>query len=143
MSHTSAGAELVESLVTDERLLAVDAGPLLGKLASVAEGGLTATFYASGDGTGSPLSTVFLTDADTGLKDKAGKPLVPAGANSARLVGYLEVPLPGAYRFYALLEKPGAAAELQFAHLPHPTLTVLEQRPVKQGGTSRDPGPQR
>ena len=123
-AHTGADPVLVESLVIDERLLAA-AGPqsLLGVFAATAESGLTATFFASTDGSGAALGTVSLADAYIGLKDKDGNPLKPAGAHSARLEGYLEVPTPGAYRFYVALDKQDAEAELRFAHLPKPTLT--------------------
>lgn len=123
-AHTGADPVLVESLVIDERLLAA-AGPqsLLDVFAATAESGLTATFFASADGSGAALGTVSLADANTGLKDKDGNPLKPAGANSARLEAYLEVPTPGAYRFYVALDKQDAEAELRFAHLPKPTLT--------------------
>ncbi len=106
-AHTGAEPVLVESLLTDERLLA-GPKPLLDAFAATAERGLTATFFASIDGTGAALTTVSLADANTGLKDKDGNPLKPAGKNSARLEGYLEVPTPGAYRFYVALDKHNA-----------------------------------
>ncbi len=127
-AHTAADPLLVESLLTDARLLGeVQSGggtrPLLDVLAATAERGLTATFFASANLSGSALSTVALADADLALKDKNGNPLKPAGTNSARLEGYLEVGTPGAYRFYAVMGKQNAQAELRFAHLPGPTLT--------------------
>lgn len=45
-------------------------------------------------------------------------PLEPAG--SARFKSYLEVPSAGAYRFYIVLDKQNATAELRFDHLPEP-----------------------
>lgn len=122
-ARTGADPVLVESLVVDERLLTAGTQSLFGVFAATAERGLTATFFASTDGSGAALTTLSLADADTGLKDKDGAPHKPAGANSARLEGYLEVPTPGAYRFYVALDKQDAEAELRFAHLPKPTLT--------------------
>jgi len=113
-AQTSADPPLVESLLTDARLLS-DPQPLLEAFTGTSELGLTATFFASTDGTGAPLATLVLADADTGLKDKDGRPLKPAGANSARLEGYLEVPAPGAYRFYVVLDKKDAEAEISFS----------------------------
>ncbi|MCI0349536.1 MAG: hypothetical protein L0Z53_08950, partial [Acidobacteriales bacterium] len=51
--------------------------------------------------------------------DTAGK---PAGTNSARFEGYLELPAAGAYRFFTVFGKKDAEAELRFAHLPNPLL---------------------
>ena len=47
---------------------------------------------------------------------------LPNPANSARFEGYLEVPTPGAYRFYVALDKQNAEAELRFGHLPDPVV---------------------
>ena len=40
------------------------------------------------------------------------------GPTAARFEGYLEVPAPGAYRFYVAFDKQDAEAELRFDHLP-------------------------
>jgi hypothetical protein len=121
-AHTGADPVLVESLLTDERLLA-GPKPLVDMLAAASTRGITTTFFASDDGTGAALRVASLPDADTGGKDGDGNPLKPAGTNSARLEGYLEVPAAGAYRFYVALDKQNAEAELRFAHLLKPTLT--------------------
>lgn len=118
-AHTGADPVLVESLLTDERLLG-DPKPLLDAFAATGKRGIVATFFASVDGTGAALASVSLADANTGLKDKDGNPLKPAGANSARIEGYLEVPTPGAYRFNVALDKQHAETELRFDHLPEP-----------------------
>lgn len=118
-AHTAADPVLVESLLTDERLLAAP-GPLLEALTTTGDRGITATCYASTDGTGTPLATLVFADADTSSKDKNGNILKAAGTNSARFEGYLEVPLPGAYRFNVLLDKQNAEAMLRFDHLPDP-----------------------
>ncbi|MCK5014071.1 MAG: hypothetical protein KAS66_09645 [Candidatus Omnitrophica bacterium] len=124
-AHTGADPTLVESLLTDYRLLgetqpAGTPQPLLAAFTAIGERGLTATFFASSDGSGASLATSLFSDADTGLKDKDGNPLKPDGTNSARFEGYLEVPAPGVYRFYIVLDRQNAEAELRFDHLPDP-----------------------
>ena len=120
-AQTGADPVLVESLVADDRLLGAPK-VLLDGLAATAMRGLNATFWPSADGTGAPLPLVSLVAADTGTKDGAGTPLKPAGADSARLEAYLEVPITGAYRFYVELDKQNAQTELRFPHLPEPVL---------------------
>lgn len=120
-AHTGADPVLLESFVSDERLLAAPSA-LLNAFAATAERGLNATFWASADGAGAPLPPVTLADADTSAKDGAGNPLKPAGADSARLEAYLEVPITGAYRFYVELDKQNAQAEFRFPHRPEPVL---------------------
>lgn len=118
-----ADATLVESLLVDKTLLADPSQktqPLLEAFVAAGERGLSAAFFASPDGTGEPLASPALADADTTLKDSAGRPLKPPGTNSARLEGYLEVPAAGAYRFYLTLSKKDTVAELRFDHLPGP-----------------------
>lgn len=120
-ARTGADPVLVDSLVADDRLLAAPKA-LLDVLTATAMRGLNATFWPSADASGAPLPAVSLVDADTGAKDGAGNPLKPAGADSARLEAYLEVPITGAYRFYVELDKQNARAELRFPHLPEPVL---------------------
>ena len=122
-AHSGVDATLVESLVTDSRLLAAPAA-LLSTLASTADRGLTATFFASVDATGPALTTIVLAEADTAAKDGAGNPLMPATAKSSLLEGYLKVATDGAYRFLIDLDKQNAEAELQFSHLPDPTFVT-------------------
>ena len=123
-AQTGADPALVESLLTDYRLLETQpAGApqsLLEAFTATGERGLTATFFASSNGSGTSIATSVFSDADTGLKDKDGNPLRPARTNSARFEGYLEVPAPGAYRFYVALDRQGAQADLRFDHLPDP-----------------------
>ncbi len=122
-AYTGADPVLVESLVSDERLLAV-AGlkPLLALLAATGERGVSAAFFDSDDLSGAVQATnTVMRSADTSLKathDAAGNPLNTA--NSARFEGYLEVPTPGAYRFYVELDEQNAEAELRFTHRPEP-----------------------
>lgn len=120
-AYTAAEPALVESLLTDERLLA-GPQPLLDALAATGERGVNADFFDSVDQSGprQPTSPSIM-DVDTAAKAKTdinGAPLSPA--NSARFEGYLEVPTPGAYRFYIALDKQGAEAVLRFDHLPNP-----------------------
>ncbi|SFE35463.1 neuraminidase-like domain-containing protein [Nitrosomonas sp. Nm166] len=119
-AQTGADATLVESLLTDGRLLLVNTGPLLDALAATAERGLTATFWTSADATGEALPVIVLAEANTGIRGGDGNPLKPAGANSARLEGYLEVPVPGAYRLTIQLDRQNAEAELRLSHLMEP-----------------------
>lgn len=116
-AQTGADPVLAENLLTDERLLA-NPKPLLDALDDTGERGITATYFASADCTGASLKTISLTNADTSARDKDGNPLKPAGTNSARFEGYLEVTAPGAYRFSVALDKQNAEAELRFDHLP-------------------------
>ncbi len=121
---TGADPALVESLLTDARLLALPPGatPLLDALTATAGRGLDAAFFDSADLSGAAqASAPVVATADTALKDARdpdGNPLGPAG--SARFQGYVEVPAAGAYRFHVVLDKAGAAAELRFDHLPKP-----------------------
>lgn len=120
-AYTSAEPSLVESLITDERLLARHK-QLLEAFTATGESGVNADFFDSIDESGVRQSTSpYTIDADTALKDKKdknGNPLNPA--NSARFDGYLEVPLPGAYRFYVSLNTQGSEVEMYFHHLPDP-----------------------
>ncbi|WP_337287743.1 neuraminidase-like domain-containing protein [Candidatus Methylomirabilis sp.] len=121
-AQTGADPALVESLLTDERVLAVVAKPLLKSLADTVERGVSAVFFDSVDGTGQPRAAgPLVSSVDMALKDrkdKNGNPLNPV--NSARFDGYLEVPATGAYRFYVELDKQNAEAELRFPHRPEP-----------------------
>jgi hypothetical protein len=124
----SIGADpaLVESLLTDERLLGLPAAAptnaLLTALTAVAEAGIDAQFFNNDDLTGVPQATrPIVASADTALKDAQDTDGNALGlADSARFSGYLEVPAAGAYRFYIVLETSGSACELRFEHLAEP-----------------------
>jgi peptidoglycan hydrolase-like protein with peptidoglycan-binding domain len=123
-AQTGAEPALVEALLSDSRLLG-DPQPLLEAFTATGERGVSATFF---DGAGAELETKLFADANTGLKNKDGNPLKPAAANSTRFEGYLEVPTPGAYRFYVALDKQDAEAELaelRFEHLPQALLSGM------------------
>ncbi|MBS1789171.1 MAG: hypothetical protein JST85_15710 [Acidobacteria bacterium] len=120
-ARTGAEQSVVECLLTDKELLG-DSQPLLEALSEAAACGITATFFSTPDCSDPALKTLTLPDADMG-KEKV---------NSARFEGYLEVPLPGAYRFYVKLPKGHVGVppeeeltvELNFEHLPKPWLKV-------------------
>ncbi len=115
VAHTGAAPVLVESLVTDERLLtAVDNSSLLMSFVSVGERGVSAVFSSSDDLSDiSGATGAVVRSADVSLGD------LPS-INSARFDGYLEVPASGVYRFYVELGGQDAEAELRFPHLPDP-----------------------
>lgn len=126
-AQTGADPTLVESLLTDNRLLGITplAGtvlPLLAMLADTGDRGASADFFNSDDGSGvRQARSPSVVGPDTALKDKKDKDGNPLpSANSARFQGYLEVPAPGAYRFYVFFDKQGAEAKLSFDHLPQP-----------------------
>jgi len=120
-AQTGVDPSLLEALLTDTRLLG-DPEPVLGAFSGVGTRGLTVEFFSDADLANAINPAQTFADADTGLKDAAGGRLRPPAARSARFSGWLELPAPGAYRFYVALEKPGASASLSFAHLPQPFL---------------------
>ena len=124
-AYTAADPVIVESLLTDVRLLGlVQPGgggatlSLLSALSAGSERGLSVDFFASTDGTGAALGSLMFPDADTGLKDKNSNLIRPAATMSATFDGYLEVPAAGAYRLFAALGKQNASVEIRFDHLP-------------------------
>lgn len=120
-AQVGADPGLVEALLTNQQLLS-DPRPLLQAFVATSEIGLTATFYASVDGSGTPLATKLSSNADSSLQDKTGAELKPSGANSATFEGCLVVKTPGPYRFYAALDKKDAQVELRFEHLTEPLI---------------------
>ncbi len=127
-AETAADPALIESLVTDSRLIQITlAGlnnqPLLTAFAAAGDVGIDADFYTSTNGAAPRQKTApRVASADTELKDTKdvdGNAL-PA-ANSARFEGYLVPRATGAHRFYIELGKTGAKAQLIFPHLPKPT----------------------
>jgi|GEM_PF-284238 len=119
-TQTGADPALVESLITDKRVLGGTA-PLLDVLATTGDVGLSATFYSDEDFGGQATAVSGVTDADTALKIRRSatlEPIKPNNADSATFAGYLTVPATGAYRFYIQLEKAQSEAHLHFDHLP-------------------------
>src|SRR5205823_3368753 len=115
--QSGADPVLVEALLTDDRLLG-DPQTLLDAITVAGDKGLTARFYKVAGAKDPELLSSVSTDADMALKDKDGKPLKPAEANSVRFEGYLKVPSHGAYRFYVTLGKKDTQVELRFEHWP-------------------------
>lgn len=116
-ADTGADPALLEGLLGDAALLADPSAPgrpLLEAFAAAGDAGVSAAWFASADLTGAPLASGTAPDAAY-----AGD---PAGANSARFEGWLEVPTTGAYRFSVRLERAGAQAELRLEGLPRPVL---------------------
>lgn len=125
-AHTQAEFNLIESLLTDERLLSREAQPLLRILESTGIPGLTVTFYKGANFVDAFGPAQVCPDADTGSKIiRNGKleAIKPDTAKSARFEGYLLVPNSGSYRFLVELEAANAGSatpdvELHFLHLP-------------------------
>lgn len=112
----NADVALLEALLTNTTLLldpTATSKPLLEAFAVTYQQGISALFFPSVDETGIP-TTQLISTSDTTAK--------PTGSNSALLEGYFEVPTAGAYRFFVVLDKQNAEAELRFTHLPDPLL---------------------
>jgi hypothetical protein len=142
-AQAGAEATLVEALVTDSRLLvhpaSSNAETLVDAFAGCGTRGLSAEFFGSNDGTGAALGSAVLPDADLDLTDQTGAALRPSGTNSARLDGYLEVPTPGAYRFFVFLKRQDASAQIRFADLPAPLPVITATKPdFTSGGGPAD-----
>lgn len=115
-ANLNADSALTEAVLTNPKLLTdptESSKSLLDTFAATSKQGVSATFFPSVDGTGTP-TTKLVPAADTTEK--------PLGSNSARLEGYFEVPTASAYRFFVVFDKQNAEAELRFAHLPNPLL---------------------
>jgi hypothetical protein len=114
----SADPALTEVLLVEADVLAdpsAPGAPLFAALTAAEERGVSVDFFATEDGTGSvlaPRKTALAVDTT----DK------PAGANSARFVGYFEVPAPGAYRFFARCDVKNAEVELRLGDQAAPVL---------------------
>ncbi|MBD2026807.1 neuraminidase-like domain-containing protein [Leptolyngbya sp. FACHB-711] len=126
-AQTGSDPSLVESLLTDDRLLNLaqpsgEKQPLLVSFTAPGDRGVNVDFFSSDDCSGDRQATAFtVVSPETALKDqrdKDGNPLPVA--NSARFQGYLEVPASGAYRFYVVLDQENAEATLRFDDLPQP-----------------------
>ena len=122
-AQLSADQALVETLLTNASVVG-DPESLLNAFAATATRGVTVNFYGSHDATGASLSTAVITTADTGMKDSAGNPVAPAAMRSATIEGCLEVPASGPYRFFVVLDKQNAKADLTFDHLSAPLIAA-------------------
>jgi len=111
-AENAADPSLIEYLITAGDVLGEP--PLLEAFTGTGAKGVTINYYASNDASGNPSASGIAGDADT------HQPFKPVGANSARIEGYLEVPVAGAYRFFVTLDKANAEAETRFDHLAAP-----------------------
>jgi hypothetical protein len=128
VAATAADAALIESLLVDKTLLTdpTDSSQsLLNAFTTSDKSGVSANFFASPDATGPALASLVLNHVDATLRDGAGNALKPAGTNSLIFSGYLEVPVAGTYRFFAILGKKDAEAELRFDHLTIPVFKAM------------------
>lgn len=109
--RTGADPALVESLLTDDRLMA-NGGAYAKVFAALGTSGVRVTYY---DGANAVIGTSTLASAGT----KGDR---PGTATRADIEGYLQVSESGAYRFNIELDKTGARADLTLPHLPTPLL---------------------
>jgi hypothetical protein len=131
-ANLNADPVLTEALLTETSLLSdprQPGRPLLDAFAGTGERGVSVSFFASPDGTGTALGTKTAGTADT-----SGK---PGEANSARFEGYFEVPAAGAYRFFMVFGKKDAEAELHLITMPD---TVMLHKATRDNYEVSDPG---
>ena len=123
---------LTEALLTETSLLSdprQPGRPLLDAFAGAGERGVSVSFFASPNGTGTALGTKTAVAADTSDK--------PAGANSACFEGYFEVPAAGAYRFFMVFGKKDAEAELHLITMPD---MGMQHKATRDNHEVSDPG---
>jgi peptidoglycan hydrolase-like protein with peptidoglycan-binding domain len=124
----SADPTLTETLLTEASLLndPLHAGTsLLPAYLSAGAQGVTATYFAAPDGSGTPLATGMAASVD--LADPTNPNAGKAGTGSAQFEGYLQVPADGPYRFFGGLGNTGARVTLR---LVSPDPTALLPNPV-------------
>ncbi len=133
VAQLSANPSLVNTLLTNTQVLAdptqppAPAVPLLDGFIAAGDNGLTVTYYSGNlEASAGVLGSATVTAANT---DAATNPARPAGVNSARFEGYLEVPADGPYSFTAVLPNATATAALQFDFLSTP-LALTAGAPV-------------
>jgi hypothetical protein len=124
----TADPPLVEALITDPDLLSEPSAPgvpLLEAFASASTAGASVSYL---DGTGTSLGSAVVPGITT-----AGK---PAGTTGARFSAFLRAPRTGAYRFFLVLDKLGAEAELHIGTQVDPlirTKAVRDRQPGDEG----------
>ena len=124
-SNLGADPILTEALLTDAALLsdpANDGKSLLSAFLAVGRQGISAAYYSSTNGTGTPQASGIAATTDTADPTNANPP-----TGSAHFEGYLQVPTDGPYRFFAELGDAGAGALLQ---LDSPDPTALFANPI-------------
>lgn len=120
-TRQNADLALTEALLTSLLSDPTESGqPLLEAFAGVGESGISASFFPTIDGTGTPSKTLVMAVADTALTDPIEQPIKPPGTQSVHFAGYFEVPTAGAYRFF--VERKTAEVEFRLSHLPDPLL---------------------
>ncbi|WP_438029768.1 neuraminidase-like domain-containing protein [Sorangium sp. So ce233] len=125
-ARLGAGATQVDVLLNHADVIAdpgAPGAPLIDALMAAGERGASVEFFASADGTGSALAPR-RTIAAVDTTDK------PAGANSARFQGYIEVPASGAYRFFITFGATDAEAVLRLGDQATP---VVQGRAANSG----------
>lgn len=119
---------LTRTLIEDAGLLSDPSNPgksLLGSFLAVGQPGVSATYFTSGNETGSSLAAGIAATTDT--QDPTNPNSGKAGTGSAHFEGYLQVPTDGPYRFDADLGNTGAAA---FFQLTSPDPSALLSNPI-------------
>jgi hypothetical protein len=124
-SNLGADPSLTEALATDAALLGNPSNPgrsLLGTFLALGQQGVSASYFASSNGSGTAQAGGRAATTDTADPTNS----VP-GTRSAHFEGYLQVPTDGPYRFFAELGNSGAAASLE---LDAPDPAALLTNPV-------------
>jgi hypothetical protein len=124
-SNLASDPSLTEALVTDAALLTDPSNPgksLLGAFLALGQQGVSACYFTSTDGSGTPQATGTAATTDTADPTNS-KP----GTASAHFEGYLQVATDGPYRFFAELGDTGAAALFQ---LDAPDPAALLNNPI-------------
>jgi hypothetical protein len=117
-TSTGANSSLLQSLLTSPWLLSdpkAAGAPLLKSFLALGNSGIDFATYASSDGSGAAAAAQVAGSADTTNQ-------IPTAAQSIQFQGYFEVPATGTYRFYALLGKQGAQAQLVTDQSPTPLI---------------------
>ena len=124
VAQLSADPSLMKTLLTNTSVLTDPTQPaappvaLLSGFLAAGDTGLSVTYYSGAqEAAAGVLATAAVKTANT---DSVTNPAKPAGVNSARFEGYLEVPADGPYLFTAILPNSTAAAALQFDFLSTP-----------------------
>ena len=124
VAQLSADPSLMKTLLTNTSVLTdptqppAPPVPLLSGFRAAGDTGLSVTYYSGAqEAAAGALASATVKTANT---DSITNPARPAGVNSARFEGYLEVPADGPYVFTAILPNSTAAAALQFDFLSTP-----------------------
>ena len=119
-STLGADSSVVQTLLTTPWLLTdprTANAQLLNSFLALGQSAVDFAAFSSNDESGAPLSSAAQTLAATDTTNQK-----PAGTNSVQIQGYFEVPATGPYRFFALLGKQGAQAQLTTDQAPTPLI---------------------